>query len=769
MTNTASLTVGSGATLRFEGDVIQQGSVALTAGTIDLGGDFHLTDLGNYTRTGGTVNLSGTLENTGLTLALNNTTGSWNLAGGEIIGGTVSTSGTAALTLHGSPGATFLYPDGTLDGVILQTNLTVEQGATLDIVAGLTLDATLTVQGAGNNAYSTDLDFLGTQTLGGTGQIVLGSKAPAVIDIGSNYDGTKGVLTLGSGINISGQGSIQAYSGSSGGSQLINQGTIAISTAGQMLSILSDLHNTAQIQVPDKTTLTLGGTLTLADLSGVVVSGSGKVILTGTLNNAGGTVDLDQLPSYLQFSGGQILGGTVVTGSGPYTLASGASMVLNGVTLQGQVNVPTGTTLTMSGSWKNTGTLNETGGTLNLGGTFTLAALGTLTRSGGTINLTGTLDNTGTTLALNTTTGSWNLDGGTLKNGTYTASGGASLVFSTTGGTLDGVTASSNLDLSVVSGVTVQIKDGLTLNGSTVLLGNSAGSTYGSLEFSNSGTLGGTGTVLMGGDSANALYSDSGTTLTIGTGITVHGVSGSLGNYYYYYYYTSTTGTIINQGTIQADNSGGSGGTGSGYGITIDSGTFTNQGTVSASNGAVLSIDGTWSNAATGTISANNATLDLGDQYSTSANTWSNAGTITGIGCHDQPRRRVYSIVGGNADAHRRYDQPGRNVEQCRHDTGAERLDGLVESGGRHDRGRQLQCLGRGLAGLHDLGRHAGRRHGEQRPLPESDRRRLRIHLGWPDAERHHHSPGQRFRHDQRLFELRQHRDPGRHRVRSVR
>ena len=39
------------------------------------------------------------------------------------------------------------------------------------------------------------------------------------------------------------------------------------------------------------------------------------------------------------------------------------------------------------------------------------------------MNLTGTLDNTGTTLALDATTGSWNLAGGTLKGGTLTRVG----------------------------------------------------------------------------------------------------------------------------------------------------------------------------------------------------------------------------------------------------------------------------------------------------------------------------------------------------------
>ena len=41
----------------------------------------------NFTRTGGAVNLTGTLLNTGATLALTAATGSWAVVGGTIDGG----------------------------------------------------------------------------------------------------------------------------------------------------------------------------------------------------------------------------------------------------------------------------------------------------------------------------------------------------------------------------------------------------------------------------------------------------------------------------------------------------------------------------------------------------------------------------------------------------------------------------------------------------------------------------------------------------------
>src|SRR5205823_4847242 len=46
---------------------------------------------------------------------------------------------------------------------------------------------------------------------------------------------------------------------------------------------------------------------------------------------------------------------------------------------------------------------------------------------------------------------------------------------------------------------------------------------------------------------------------------------------------------------------------------------------LTAPSGTILSLNGTWSNLAGSTISATNATLNLGNDN----NTWTNAGTIT--------------------------------------------------------------------------------------------------------------------------------------------
>src|SRR5262249_20568619 len=140
-------------------------------------------------------------------------------------------------------------------------------------------------------------------------------------------------------------------------------------------------------------------------------------------------------------------------------------------------------------TWSNSGTISVNGGIVNLGGTT--SGVGTFTVTGAQLNIVssftsaqvqgiaytsttvalktgGLVDNTGATLTLNATTGSWSLLGGTFKGGTLAESAGAQLVLTSSGGTLDGVTVNGNLDLtSNYSGAGVV--NGLTLNGTATL------------------------------------------------------------------------------------------------------------------------------------------------------------------------------------------------------------------------------------------------------------------------------------------------------------
>ena len=160
--------------------------------------------MGTFNGTGGTVNVSGTLDNTASTLALTAATGSLNL-GGTIENGTVTGSGGAQLIPQG----------GTLDGVTLGADVTVGSNASLYVEDGLTLDnANVTL--ATPNYYSSQyLYFVGTQTLGGTGQIVFGGEGSnnTVYAQGGGIKATAATLTIGPNITVQGTegGTIGGY------------------------------------------------------------------------------------------------------------------------------------------------------------------------------------------------------------------------------------------------------------------------------------------------------------------------------------------------------------------------------------------------------------------------------------------------------------------------------------------------------------------------------------------------------------------------------
>src|ERR1039458_8049357 len=197
------------------------------------------------------------------------------------------------------------------------------------------------------------------------------------------------------------------------------------------------------------------------------------------------------------------------------------------------LNLTGGAVLNLGGSWSNAGTINATNSTVNFGGGFALADVGVFNRSAGTVNVTGTINNTNTTLTLNAQTGPWVLNGGIIQGGTITPSSVAPLIISS--GTLDGVTVNGNWDVGAsVNGASLTVLDGLTNNG-TLQVGNPTNGWYGVVSFSGTQTLSGSGTVVFGNEYANYNCAENalrlttgGTTLTIGSGITVRGQYGQI-------------------------------------------------------------------------------------------------------------------------------------------------------------------------------------------------------------------------------------------------
>jgi hypothetical protein len=160
----------------------------------------------------------------------------------------------------------------------------------------------------------------------------------------------------------------------------------------------------------------------------------------------------------------------------------------------------------------------------------------------------GLLENEGKELVLDGATNSLTLGWwGLIKGGTVVTTNGAVLVGE--GGTLDAVRMDGVVETWGTS-PSLMVANGLVLNG-TIYVGSTNG-LLGRVDFAESQTLAGNGTVVFGNSSDNRLrVADVGTTLTLGPEIVVRGQRGTIGN-------ASLAVEVINEGLIWAEVSGSS-------------------------------------------------------------------------------------------------------------------------------------------------------------------------------------------------------------------
>src|SRR5207249_3257374 len=104
-----------------------------------------------------------------------------------------------------------------------------------------------------------------------------------------------------------------------------------------------------------------------------------------------GTISAETAGRFVQINGQNFVNQGTLEAKNGSTLTIGTSQ-----SSLGNVSV-TGSTLNLNGNWAAQ-QIDANSSTLNLGGTFTPAALGAFERTGGTVNLTGTVSNAGTTL-----------------------------------------------------------------------------------------------------------------------------------------------------------------------------------------------------------------------------------------------------------------------------------------------------------------------------------------------------------------------------------
>src|SRR5262249_33418268 len=146
-------------------------------------------------------------------------------SGGTILGGILKTTGGQF---------TVTAPGGTLNGVRVDADLSLIGGANVNNVNnvnvlgtnGLSLNGVVTMAGS---SQPTRFVFDGTQTLDGTGEVVLG-------DVGYNatrLEPINGTLTIGANLKVRGSGVVGSPT-----LPLVNLGTIISDTSGPGLSLI---------------------------------------------------------------------------------------------------------------------------------------------------------------------------------------------------------------------------------------------------------------------------------------------------------------------------------------------------------------------------------------------------------------------------------------------------------------------------------------------------------------------------------------------------
>jgi hypothetical protein len=296
-----------------------------------------------------------------------------------LVGGTLAN---ATLTRRADLPGVVVAPnaDVELDRVTLDNNLRIANGADVIVTNGLTLNGTLTIF---NEGAATDLAFNGTQTISGTGRVVLaGTSNSNRSRILTNADET---LTIGTGITL--QADVGSQLGLAG--SIVNAGTIVANAGNGTSNIFASLDNQGTLDVR-------AGRLNVAAvtnlLAGTLLGGVWRVAGNATLELTGANIVT-------------LLAQVVIDGVNSRLLnsASGSALAgLNTIGPAGQLLLLNGQILNATGDVTNNGQLTiGSGSRLNVGGAFQQADDATLT-----IGVSGT-----TALGSVAVTGAATLDG----------------------------------------------------------------------------------------------------------------------------------------------------------------------------------------------------------------------------------------------------------------------------------------------------------------------------------------------------------------------
>ena len=485
-------TVASAGTIALtNGGTIGSGSLTITGGTVDLGGETltnafslapqgtiqngSITNSGNYIFQGGTI--AATLQGPG-SLTMNGVSNTLILEGHQAYtGGTFITAG----TLQGdsvSLGGGDITDNGNL--TFAQTNNGTYSGSANGIsgTGSVTINGTGTLtlggDGSGNNSYTGGtLVTNGGVILSSAGSIGTGTLTVA----GGSIDLNGKVITN---ALVSSGGSISDGTLTNDAGYTLQGGTVSAVIAGAGTLTMNGSNNTLTLEGVNTYS---GGTVASAGTLGITnggTLGTGSVLINGAIFDLGaGTYTANNTT----ITSGTIRNG-VLTNSGTYTNLQGGTIL---ATIQGTNGLAFNTSsnnLILGASNSYSGGTTVGAGTLTLE-TNTALGAGSLTISGGTVDLGGTtLNDTLLTVSPN----------GTIQNGFITNSTAYNLQYGTYNASLQGTNGLiKNGAGTLTLGGNNSYSGGTILNSGTVTANNGGAFGSGTVTFaSNSTVLNGT-------------------------------------------------------------------------------------------------------------------------------------------------------------------------------------------------------------------------------------------------------------------------------------
>ncbi|MDP6342539.1 MAG: PEP-CTERM sorting domain-containing protein, partial [Alphaproteobacteria bacterium] len=325
ITHAAGHTIqGAGQLLANTAGMINRGSIianGVNAITIDPNGlGFVNEGTMRATGSGGFLFNAGTFTNTGNLIEIEDGSKLKVSSGTVITGGTIQTSGT---------GFVEVFSGSVFDNIRLLGQASHANARDTTITNGLVNDGTWALNSLGS---LTDMTFSGSQTLSGSGAVVMSDN------IGNRIVTNNTILTHAAGHTIRGAGKILANTGG-----MINQGTI-----------LADCVNALAID-PNG--------LGFVNLGTMRASGSGGFLFNaGTFTNAGNLIEIEDGSRLKVSSGTVITGGTIQTsGTGFVEVISGS--VFDNIRLLGQASHANARDTTITNGLVNDGTwaLNSLG------------------------------------------------------------------------------------------------------------------------------------------------------------------------------------------------------------------------------------------------------------------------------------------------------------------------------------------------------------------------------------------------------------------------